>query len=212
MSQPTKRDRILDAAEALFAERGYDGVTLRQIASEARVDVALASYHFGKKLDLFNAVFERRADALNRSRLEALRRVQQANAPTGPTVEQIIEAFLRPLELTQENADPGWRHYLALIAYVNNSTYWGKQMMSKLFDDLVQEFIAALRVALPGASDENLYWCYHNLSGALTLTFAQTERIDTLSKGKCLSSDFQAAYDHMIPFVAAGFRRVCQAT
>ena len=212
MSQPTKRDRILDAAEALFAERGYDGVTLRQIASEARVDVALASYHFGKKLDLFNAVFERRADALNRSRLDALRRVQQVNAPTGPTVEQIIEAFLRPLELTQENADPGWRHYLALIAYVNNSTYWGKQMMSKLFDDLVQEFIAALRVALPGASDENLYWCYHNLSGALTLTFAQTERIDTLSKGKCLSSDFQAAYDHMIPFVAAGFRRVCQAT
>lgn len=211
MSQPTKRDRILDAAEALFAERGYDGVTLRQIASEAGVDVALASYHFGKKLDLFNAVFERRADALNRSRLEALRRVQQANAPRGPTVEQIIEAFLRPLELTQENADPGWRHYLALIAYVNNSTFWGKQMMSKLFDDLVQEFIEALRCALPGASDENLYWCYHNLSGALTLTFAQTERIDTLSKGKCLSSDFQAAYDHMIPFVAAGFRRVCQA-
>lgn len=210
MSQPTKRDRILDAAEALFAERGYDGVTLRQIASEAGVDVALASYHFGKKLDLFNAVFERRAEALNRSRLEALRKVQQASSPAFPSVEQIIEAFLRPLELTQENADPGWRHYLALIAYVNNSTYWGKQMMSKLFDDLVQEFIAALRGALPGASDENLYWCYHNLSGALTLTFAQTERIDTLSKGKCLSSDFQAAYDHMIPFVAAGFRQVCQ--
>ena len=210
MSQPTKRDRILDAAEALFAERGYDGVTLRQIASEAGVDVALASYHFGKKLDLFNAVFERRAEALNRSRLEALRQVQQASSPAFPSVEQIIEAFLRPLELTQENADPGWRHYLALIAYVNNSTYWGKQMMSKLFDDLVQEFIEALRGALPGASDEDLYWCYHNLSGALTLTFAQTERIDTLSKGKCLSSDFQAAYDHMIPFVAAGFRQVCQ--
>ena len=210
MSQPTKRDRILDAAEALFAERGYDGVTLRQIASEAGVDVALASYHFGKKLDLFNAVFERRAEALNRSRLEALRQVQQTSSPAFPTVEQIIEAFLRPLELTQENADPGWRHYLALIAYVNNSTYWGKQMMSKLFDDLVQEFIEALRGALPGASDEDLYWCYHNLSGALTLTFAQTERIDTLSKGKCLSSDFQAAYDHMIPFVAAGFRQVCQ--
>jgi AcrR family transcriptional regulator len=210
VNQPTKRDRILDAAEALFAERGYDGVTLRQIASEAGVDVALASYHFGKKLDLFNAVFERRAEALNRSRLEALRNVQRESAPAFPTVEQIIEAFLRPLELTQENADPGWRHYLALIAYVNNSTYWGKQMMSKLFDDLVQEFIAALRGALPGASDENLYWCYHNLSGALTLTFAQTERIDTLSKGKCLSSDFQAAYDHMIPFVAAGFRQVCQ--
>jgi hypothetical protein len=131
--------------------------------------------------------------------------------PRAPTAEQIIQAFLRPPELTQDNAGSGLRHYLTLIAYVNNSTYLGKQIMSKLFDDLVQEFIEALRGALPGASDENLYWCYHNLSGALTLTFAQTERIDTLSKGKCLSSDFQAAYDHMIPFVATGFRRVCQA-
>ena len=207
----SKRDRILDAAEALFAERGFDGVTLRQIASSAGVDVALANYHFGKKLELFNAVFERRAALLNQSRLDALRKVQAEQADSGPSVEQIIEAFLRPLELTQETADPGWRHYLALIAYVNNSTYWGKRMMSKLFDDLVQEFIAALRQALPTASDQDLYWCYHNLSGALTLTLAQTERIDTLSGGVCQSSDFQAAYDHMIPFVAAGFRKVCGA-
>jgi AcrR family transcriptional regulator len=205
----SKRDRILDAAEALFAERGFDGVTLRQIASSAGVDVALANYHFGKKLELFDAVFERRAALLNQSRLDALRKVQQEQGDAGPSVEQIIEAFLRPLELTQETADPGWRHYLALIAYVNNSTYWGKRMMSKLFDDLVQEFIAALRQALPAASDQDLYWCYHNLSGALTLTLAQTERIDTLSGGLCQSSDFQAAYDHMIPFVAAGFRKVC---
>lgn len=211
MREISKRDRILDAAEELFAERGFDGVTLRQIASSAGVDVALANYHFGKKLELFNAVFERRSALLNKSRLDALRKVQAEQADTGPSVEQIIEAFLRPLELTQEMADPGWRHYLALIAYVNNSTYWGKRMMSKLFDDLVQEFIAALRQALPTASDQDLYWCYHNLSGALTLTLAQTERIDTLSGGLCKSSDFQAAYDHMIPFVAAGFRKVCGA-
>ncbi len=211
VTNASKRDRILDAAEALFAERGFDGVTLRQIASSAGVDVALANYHFGKKLELFNAVFERRAALLNQSRLDALRKVQAEQTDSGPSVEQIIEAFLRPLELTQETADPGWRHYLALIAYVNNSTYWGKRMMSKLFDDLVQEFIAALRQALPTASDQDLYWCYHNLSGALTLTLAQTERIDTLSGGLCQSSDFQAAYDHMIPFVAAGFRKVCGA-
>ena len=61
----SKRDRILDAAEALFAERGFDGVTLRQIASSAGVDVALANYHFGKKLELFNAVFDRRSALLN---------------------------------------------------------------------------------------------------------------------------------------------------
>jgi AcrR family transcriptional regulator len=205
----SKRDRILDVAEALFAEHGYDGVTLRQIARGAGVDVALASYHFGKKIDLFNAVFERRADYLNEARREALRKVQAGAGRGGPCVEQIIEAFLRPLELAQETGGEGWRHYLALIAYVNNSPYWGRRMMSKLFDELVNEFIDALRTALPGASEADLYWCYHNLSGALTLTFADTGRIDKLSGGLCHSSDFEAAYDHMIPFMAAGFREVC---
>lgn len=205
-----KSERILDVAEELFAVHGYDGVTLRQIATGAGVDVALASYHFGKKLDLFNAVFERRATELNEARLSALRHCQQASGNDGPTVEQIIEAFLRPLELAQETGDQGWTNYLALIAYINNSPYWGQKMMSKLFDKLVLEFIEALRTALPGAREEDLYWCYHNLSGALTLTLAQTGRIDRLSGGKCQSSDFQAAYDRMIPFTAAGFRQVCR--
>lgn len=204
-----KSERILDAAEELFALHGYDGVTLRQIATKAGVDVALANYHFGKKLDLFNAVFQRRAGDLNESRLNALRECQQRAGEKGPSVEQIIEAFLRPLEIAQETGDDGWKNYLALIAYINNSPYWGQKMMSKLFDNLGLEFIEALRVALPGAKDEDLFWCYHNLSGALTLTLAQTGRIDKLSGGKCRSSDFQAAYDHMIPFTTAGFRQVC---
>jgi AcrR family transcriptional regulator len=173
------------------------------------VDVALANYQFGKKLDLFQAVFDRRAQTLNESRRDALHACQAIAGDEGPSVEQIIEAFLRPLELAQETGDEGWRHYLALIAYINNSPYWGPRMMSQLFDELVQEFIQALRKALPGARDEDVYWCYHNLSGALTLTLANTGRIDKLSRGKCLSADFQAAYDHMIPFTAAGFRRVC---
>jgi len=202
-------ERILDAAEELFALHGYDGVTLRQIARRAGVDVALANYHFGKKMALFQAVFERRAAYLNKARRDALHRCQGAAGAAGPSLEQIIEAFLRPLELAQETGDAGWRHYLALIAYINNSPYWGPRMMSHLFDALVQEFIAALGKALPEARQEDLYWCYHNLSGALTLTLAQTKRIDNLSGGLCRSEDLQAAYDHMIPFVAAGFREVC---
>lgn len=208
--KPAKRDRILDVAEQLFAEHGFDGVTIRQIASGADVDVALASYHFGKKIDLFNAVFERRAEELNERRLDALRKVQAAAGAKGPGVEQIIEAFLRPLEIAQESGDAGWRNYLALVAYINNSPYWGTRMMSKMFDSLVNEFIDALREALPGGSDEDIYWCYHNLSGALTLTFADTGRIDKLSGGACHSSDFKEAYDRMIPFMAAGFKRVCK--
>ena len=205
----SKSERILDAAEALFAVHGYDGVSMRQIASQAKVDVALANYHFGRKMDVFNAVFERRADKLNDSRLQALRKCQESAGSEGPDVEKIIEAFLRPLEIAQESPDPGWKNYLALIAYVNNSPVWGEKMMSSVFDELVQEYVAALQKALPNAKEEDIYWCYHNLSGALTLTFAQTGRIDKLSNGKCRSDDFATAYGKMIPFIAAGFNKVC---
>jgi AcrR family transcriptional regulator len=208
-TEVSKRDRILDVAEELFALHGFDGVTMRQIAQGAGVDVALANYHFGRKRAVFDAVFERRAGLLNAARLDALREVQAKAGQRGPDVEEIIGAFLRPLEMAQEHADAGWRNYLALIAYANNSPVWGREIISRLFNDLVQEFIAALKKALPGHRDEDIYWCYHYLSGTLTLTFADTGRIDVLSRGKCKSSDFKAAYDRMVPYTAAGFRRVC---
>jgi AcrR family transcriptional regulator len=205
----SKRDRILDIAEALFALHGFDGVTMREIANGAEVDVALASYHFGKKRDVFDAVFMRRADMLNSSRREVLYASQEKDGGKNQSIEQIIEAFLLPLKMAQQTGDPGWKNYLALLAYIMASPLWSQEMMPRMYDKLVEEFIEALRTALPGATDENIYWCYHYLSGALTLTLAQTGRIDKLSKGKCLSSDFDAAYEHMIPFVAAGFRAVC---
>ncbi len=205
----SKKERILDAAEQLFARHGYDGVTLRKIATEAGVDVALANYHIGNKRELFEAVFVRRAELLNQYRAEALTLCEENAGADGPTVEQIIEAFLRPLEMAQETGDDGWQHYLALVAYVNNSPVWGKELMSRHFDKLIKRFIKALRKALPNATDKQLFWCYNYLSGALTLTFAQTGRIDKLSRNACKSSDFQAAYNHMIPFVAGGFRSVC---
>ena len=208
---PAKRDRILDAAEHLFAERGFEGVTLRQIASKAGVDVALASYHFGKKDELFTAVFQRRASELNSRRLAALAEAKREAMPSTVSVEAIISAFLRPLEDVQREGDSGWHHYLALIAYVNNHTYWGQRLMSSAFDQLVTEFISALKAALPEAPNDKIYWCYHNLSGALTLTLARTGRIDRLSEGACRSDDYQSSYDQMIPFMAAGFYSVCKA-
>ena len=70
-------------------------------------------------------------------------------------------------------------------------------------------FIDALRKALPDGSDADLYWSYHFLSGALTLTFADTKRIDGLSGGLCQSADFEAVHERLVPFVSAGFRALC---
>ncbi|GJM12514.1 MAG: TetR family transcriptional regulator [Pseudohongiella sp.] len=204
-----KSERILDVAEELFARHGYDGVTMRQIATKAEVDVALASYHFGKKDALFHAVFNRRAELLSASRREVLLANAEKSAGGTQTLEQIIEAFLIPLKLAQESRDPGWRNYLAMVAYVMASPVWNEVLMPNVYDKRVSEFVDALKAALPNAREEDIHWCYHYMSGALALTLAQTGRIDRLSNGKCKSSDFDAAYNRMIPFVAAGFRNVC---
>ncbi len=210
-SREDRRTRILDAAEALFSRHGYDGVTLRAIARSAGVDVALANYHFGRKRALFDAVLLRRAEVMNARRLADLEACLEEAAPGRPSVEAIIRAYLRPLLTIPEVHEEGWKNYYALVAYVNNSPQWGGILMTQFFNPLIDRFIDALRLALPDARDEDIYWAYQFLSGALTLTFAQTGRLDELSRGLCRSDDLQAAYEHMVGFVTAGFERVCRA-
>ncbi|MFC3050889.1 TetR/AcrR family transcriptional regulator [Kordiimonas pumila] len=206
----SRKDRILDAAEELFARHAFDGVSMRMVADKASVDLALASYHFGSKRGLFDAVLLRRAEVLNEKRLEALEKCQKDAGENGPEIEAIIDAFLFPLLGRGLQDDSGWLHYFELVAQVNNSPEWGGQLMTKYFDPLVRRFIDALKKALPDAEPADIYWSYHFLSGALTLTFADTGRIDKLSGGAAKSHDMKAAYERMVPFVAAGIKQVCQ--
>ena len=206
------KERILDAAEKLFARRGFDGVTVRQIMKDAGADVALAYYHFKSKRDLFDAVMLRRVETLNAMRLQALEAVEQRHPNDRPTVEEIIGAFTNPLlDILAEDPDE-WRDYMALIAQINNSPEFGGELMTRYFDPLVKRFLDALRRALPDCREEDLFWSYHFLSGALTLTFAETGRLDNLSGGLCKSSDMAAANQRMPAFIAAGFRALCQPT
>ncbi len=208
-SQATKQ-RILDAAEELFAGEGFASVTVRQIMRKAEADVALAYYHFESKRDLFDAVLLRRAEHLNAIRLKALQDVEDRHPDDAPTVQEIIAAFTNPLlELLGEEHDE-WQHYFALIAQVNNSPEWGGELMTRYFDPLVNRFIEALRKALPNCDAAEIYWSYHFLSGALTLTFAETGRLDNLSQGACSSSDMQSMIERMPKFLAAGFEALCR--
>lgn len=204
------RERILDAGEALFAEHGFDGVTVRQITRKANVDVALAHYYFGSKRGLFDAVFLRRAAILNEDRLKSIDAYQINPGPGGATIEGVIWAFLGPALERWANGGRGWKNYLAIVAQVNNTPTWGGEVMGRYFDPVIHRLIDALRGIMPGARDEDLYWCYQFLSGALTLTFAETGRIDRLSSGKCRSSDYEAVKARMAVYAAAGFQAICQ--
>ncbi len=205
------KDRILDAAEQLFARHGFYGVSVRDITKAADVDVALVSYHFGGKRELFAAVFQRRAEQLNPERLAMLENVRRAALPGIPTLEQIVNAFTHPLLERSARGGAGWKSYFALVAQVNNSPEWAPVLMTQHFDPLVEKFIAALREVLPGCSAREIYWGYQFLTGALTLTFAETGRIDRLSGGLCESSDLDSVHERLAPFVAAGFQALCSA-
>ena len=203
------RERILDSAEKLFAERGYYGVSIRDVTGAADVDVALVSYHFGSKQGLLEAVFLRRAADLNDERLALLDAVLADSGRRSPRLEDIIDAFTRPLLDRSTRGSPGWKSYFALIAEINNSPEFGGVLMTRFFDPVVQRFIEAIRRALPQCDDRDLYWAYHFLSGALTLTFAETGRIDKLSGGVCRSSDLASVHERLVPYCAAGFRALC---
>lgn len=208
-ASPQRRNRVLDAAEALFSERGFYGVTMRQVAELAEVDVALPNYYFGSKRGLFDAVFYRRAEVLNTARSDGIAKVVKAAGDGAPKVEDILTAFIAPVRDAQASSDQGWRNYCRLVAQVNSSAVFA-EMMSIHFDDLIIRLLSALRLALPDAKDRELYWSYHFLTGALTLTMAETGRIDRLSHGLIKSTDAHDAYGHFVTFFSRGFTAAAQ--
>src|ERR1044072_1476234 len=127
-----------------------------------------------------------------------------------PTVEGALPAFLdTDLDLYIQGGD-GWRNYAALGAQVANAPEWGAEMMDSHFDPVVLRLIELLKKALPGCSEEDIFWGYHFVTGALMLTLARTGRIDKLSAGRCKSEDFEAVKERMASFMAAGFLAICK--
>ena len=196
------RGRLLDAAEQLFAERGFYGVTTRQVAATAAVDNALIYYHFTNKSGLFDAVFERRARVLITARHDSLR-AYVARGPT-LTVEGAVAAFIHPMIDLSQKGDPGWKSYFALVAQIDN-TPWGGEIIHRFFDSSVHEFIDILQEALPGIPKRDLYWAYNFLAGSMMLALSETERVDRLSAGLCHAKDLDAVRTRLVNYCAGGF-------
>ena len=199
--------RILDAAEGLFARDGLHGVTLKAVAAEAGVDTALVHYYFEDKSSLFTATFGRRAAVVNELRLDSLN-AYEAEHGDAMTVRGAIDAFLKPLFILLDEGDPAWLNYAALVAQVNNTPIWGGDTMHQHFDPVIHRFIGVLRRVAPETPGRQLFWFYHLLSGALTLSLAQTGRIDVLSSGLCKSSEMIAICDAMEVVFTGGFEAI----
>jgi len=201
-------EQILDTAEDLFSRHGLYGVTLKDVARSIGVHHTLINYYFEDKKALFDAVFARRAHVTTERRMRALDEYEAA-AGKKPTVGGALSAFLdTDLDLYIEGGD-GWRNYAALGAQVANTPQWGAALMDEHFDPVVLRLIGILKRALPDCAEEDIFWSYHFVTGALMLTLARTGRIDKLSGGLCKSDDFLAVKERMTTFMTAGFMAIC---
>ena len=200
-------DQMLDAAEYLFSERGFYGVTLKDVSERVGVHTSLPHYYFENKKSLFDAVVERRLPHSMSTRMEAMDRYEK-DAGDKITVEGALRAFLDTELDNYGKGGEGWRNYGALGAQVSNSPEWGAEVMDR-FNPVVLRLIELLKKALPECPEETLFWGYHFVTGALMLTIGRTGRIDVLSGGLCKSEDFETIKKHMATFMAAGFMAIC---
>lgn len=203
-----KMEQILDAAEYLFSIHGFYGVTLKDVAQRVGVHHTLLNYYFTDKQKLFEAVFGRRAEVTVKLRMEALNRYDEETKGK-PTVEGALRAFLdTDLDLYSQGGE-NWKNYGALGAVMSNTAF-GAEQMDLHFDPVVLRLIELLKKALPDCAEEDIFWGYHFVTGALMLTLARTGRINRLSGGLCDSDDFEAIKDRMASFMAAGFLEICK--
>lgn len=206
---PTTRDRILNAAERLFAQRGYYGVTIRQITREAGVDVALASYYFGPKTDLFRAVLERRADELHGAILQSLEDTAIRAGDRPASVESLIRAFAQPSIDRLVRGGDGWRDYIHLMAGLYSSQQIEfLTVMNEMYMPALRRFMDLVRQSVPTASERGVTLSFYMLLTAVIGIYSETAGLDDLSGGSIRSTEFDAILDHLAPFFAAGFHRM----
>ncbi|GAP66972.1 TetR family transcriptional regulator [Mizugakiibacter sediminis] len=196
------KERILGAAEDLFARHGFAGASLRQVTAAANVNLAAVNYHFGSKENLIEEVFRRRLDELNARRLAAL---AAANADGQADLEQVLAAFIRPaLELSlDKNGGSAFVRVLARAYAEHNARL--RRFLSDNYGHVLKEFANAFARLLPHLGKEELYWRLDIVSGALTYAMADFGVIKRKS-GVSEQTHRERAAEHLIRFAAAGLR------
>ncbi|MFK2931728.1 TetR/AcrR family transcriptional regulator [Dyella agri] len=193
------KERILGAAETLFAQRGFDGASLRQLTSAAGVNLAAVNYHFGSKEKLVEQVFRRRLDALNAQRLAALAKV--ANQPD-TQLEDVLDAFIRPaLELSHEDGGSLFMRVLARAFAEHDDGL--RKFLSENYGHVMRQFTAEFARLLPRLSKEELYWRIDLVTGALTHAmsgFGMIQRKSDVSE----RAHREQTVQHLVRFAAAG--------
>lgn len=192
---------ILDAAERLFAERGYDGASVRDIAGTAGAQIASISFHHVGKETLFERVVERRASELSQMRLDALSALKATDNPL--TLEAVLSAFLRPYLEKAGAGDPQWLAYARLVAMVSADARWHR-ISERCFDPTAGVFIAEIARLFPQADRSTIAVSFvFSVSAMLSLS-TSTWRIAALAAAVGDQPAMDRLADELVRFCAAG--------
>jgi AcrR family transcriptional regulator len=201
------KTRILDAAEALFLEHGFEATSLRAITAAAEVNLAAVNYHFGSKEELFEAVLTRRLDPMNQRRVALLTRLEQEAGEQPVACDRILAAmFIPALELARD-PERGGSHFLRLLgrAYADPAPFI-RQFLSEQYAEMIARFKEAFARALPYLPRRELSWRLHFIMGALSYTLAGTDAlklIHELAPGDGGVND-ELLLRRLAPFLLAG--------
>ncbi len=205
-SAPETRSRILDAAEALFVEHGFDGTSMRQITSHAGVNLAAVNYHFGSKDALIQEVFRRRLTELNRQRLMALDRLEAeaGGAPLKPS--RIVEAFFGTAIALAADTEHGGHTFMRLLGrtYTDPNAFV-RQFLAEEYAEVLERFLDALYRAVPEVPREEILWRFHFMMGAMSYAIAGTDGLQ-LFAGKFDDADPARLMPRLMSFLLGGLR------
>ena len=207
MADSDTRQRILDVAEELFTEQGFDATTLRQITGAAEVNLAAVNYHFGSKEELIREVFRRRLTMLNQQRLQELDRLEAAAGGRPVKPSQILEVFFGVALRMAGDTKGGGRTFMRLLGRTySKPSEFVRSFMAEEYAAVIARFKAALIKALPGVPGKEILWRFHFMLGAMSYAISGTDALDFAAGDELDDNDADALYARLMSFMLGGLR------
>jgi AcrR family transcriptional regulator len=198
--QHETRTRILDAAEELFMQHGFEGTSMRLLTAKAGVNLAAVNYHFGSKDALIEALFRRRLDPMNAERIAALDALEDFSE------ENIIRAFVGPSLRLIEDTKGGGRNFIRLLGRTyTEPAKTVRGLIGQMYAPTMQRYKAALERALPQMPADELVWRMHFMFGTLAYTLAATDTVQLIAGCKPEDRhDARLLEERLTAFLTAG--------
>jgi AcrR family transcriptional regulator len=199
--------RLIEAAEILFADKGFETVSIRDITTAAKANVAAINYHFGSRDGLVNAILSRYIVPVNDERLLRLDQAERSHGSKPLPIEQIVDAFARPLVTQVRKSELSERLFFKLLgrSFAQQNQGLPPELEAQ-FSVLINRFVKALAKTLPGLTQEELVWRFHFAAGAMIHMLTHGEALVRLTGGASGAPTMDATISRFIRFAAAGFR------